>query len=215
VDPARAPRHNAPMFETEASDTEMRELILRYVMVGEGRHLDLLHGNFARWEEPKRADFIDALVRDAHQITDRELGFLFDMEWRCRITAAWMIGISHRATLRDRLAKLLLASELTYAGQGYCVALALLGTDEDAEILAAYLDRYLPPPMRHYDQSWAIGALMHLDERLGTHHAAPYLLPDGPWDQWAQGKLDADGQKERIGQLCSLVTDHQDPAALA
>jgi hypothetical protein len=35
-------------------------------------------------------------------------------------------------------------SELTYAGQGYCFALARFGQPEDVTILTAYLNQYLP-----------------------------------------------------------------------
>lgn len=46
---------------------------------------------------------------------------------------------------------MLLASELVYAGQGYCFALARLGAEQDAEILTAYLDHYLPRDDCQYD----------------------------------------------------------------
>ncbi|MGW3242356.1 DUF6000 family protein [Streptomyces sp. NPDC001070] len=189
-------------------DPELQEVIRRYVTPGRSadrRYLKLLGGQFARHKESDQIGFMRALAADAEQITDRELGILLDCEWRSRITAAWLIGINRRHQFRERLGTMLLASELTYAGQGYCFALARLGAEEDAKILTAYLEHYLPRDDCQYDQPWALGALLHIDERLGTHHAVDYLQPDGLWQQWAKGRFDAAAQKERIDALSSLV----------
>jgi hypothetical protein len=182
-----------------ADDTELLDLIDRYVdhEVGGGRrYMKLLHGNFLGM--PERAAFLRELVDAAKRITDHELGVLLDSEWRSRITAAWLIGVSRREQFRARLGGLLLASELVNAGQGYCFALARFGTAADAEILAAYLDRYLRPGVR-YNQDWAFGALRHID----ADQAARFL---GPWQQWAGPNYPSD-EKERMGTLCALVQD--------
>lgn len=60
--------------------------------------------------------------------------------------------MSRRERFRERLGELLSGSELTYAGQGYCFALARLGTAKDAELLVAYLERWLPRVDCRYDQ---------------------------------------------------------------
>lgn len=172
------------------------------------RHLKLLHGNFAALEEPERATFLGLLVDAAHQITDDELGALLESDWRSRLTAAWLIGVSRRGQFRERTGALLLESELVFAGQGYCFALARLGTTEDAAILAAYLDRYLRQPDLRYDQDWALGALQHIDADLATNHAARFLLPEGLWQQWATStRVQATGHKQRLDTLCSLVDE--------
>jgi hypothetical protein len=95
------------------------------------------------------------------------------------LVAGWLVGLSKRAAFVDEIAALLLASEQTYASQGYCVALALIGNDKCRKYLRAYLSKYLPFSGRFYDQEWAIGALAHIE------HAAPeeYLLPK----LWADG----------------------------
>ena len=59
---------------------------------------------------------------------------------------------------------MLLASEQTYAGQGYCLAVGLIGGHKCESHLGAYLDKYLLVNGRWYDQKWAIGALTHLRE---------------------------------------------------
>ena len=165
------------------------DTLRRYVMAAPspktGRYLDLLHGNFVRLPAEERAKFLQALGLDSRSVTDAQLEFMLQPNWRSRITAAWMIGLDRREQFRERIGDLLLASELTYAGQGYCIALALLGTTDDASLLTTYLDHYLRRPECRYDQEWALGALLHLDGALGTTHAAGFLEPDGLWSQWA------------------------------
>ncbi|MEU3517142.1 DUF6000 family protein [Streptomyces sp. NPDC006654] len=162
-------------------------VIERYVTRKDSDHPRYLELNSARilrpgWPHAKR--FARHVIEDAATITDAELEALLGYEWRSRTTAAWLIGVGRRATFRERLGDLLLASEVCYSGGAYCFALARLGTHADAEILAAYLDRYLPRTDLRYDQPAALGALLHLDARLGTHHADRFTQPDGLWDQW-------------------------------
>ncbi|AWE54745.1 hypothetical protein DC008_22500 [Streptomyces nigra] len=109
---------------------------------------------------------------------------LLGYEWRSRLTAAWLIGVDRRDRFRERIGDLLLASEVGFSGGAYCFALARFGTHADAEILAAYLDHYLPRTDLRYDQHAALGALLRLDAHLGTHHADRFTRPDGLWDQW-------------------------------
>ncbi|MFE6973458.1 DUF6000 family protein [Streptomyces sp. NPDC057682] len=134
-----------------------------------------------RWRRTTR--FTRHLIDDATTITDAELDALLAFEWRSRLTAAWLIGVDRRERFRARLGDLLLASEVSYSGGAYCFALARFGTHTDAEILTAYLPRTDP----HYDQPAALGALLHLDAHLGTHHAARFTEPDGLWAAWAEG----------------------------
>jgi hypothetical protein len=89
-------------------------------------------------------------------------------------------------TVPQRIGDLLLASEVCFSGSAYCFALARFGTRADAEILTAYLDRYLPRTDLRYDQPAALGALLRLDAQLSTHHADRLTEPDGLWDRWVQ-----------------------------
>ncbi|MEU9117514.1 DUF6000 family protein [Streptomyces sp. NPDC048483] len=82
---------------------------------GTGRYLDLLHGNFRRLPAEERTQFLQALSLDARRITDAELEFRLQPNWRSRITAAWMIGLDHREQFRDRIRELPPASELDLA----------------------------------------------------------------------------------------------------
>jgi hypothetical protein len=185
--------------------------IRRYVNAGPasrpGRYLKLLHGNALGISGEGRTEFELALGRDARQITDRDLNTLLDSEWRSRLTAAWLIGLDRRTQFRDRLGKMLLDSEVVFSGQGYCLALARFETSVDADILFAYLDKYLPLVDRYYDQHWAIGALLHLDERLGSDHAHLFLAPGGLWDKSATSRNDPAEQHRHVARLCGLADD--------
>jgi hypothetical protein len=88
---------------------------------------------------------------------------------------------SGRTRFRDEVGALLLAGEGPNAGRAYCVALTRLGTEADAAHLVACLERYLLRPDLGCDQSEALGALLCLDETLGTDHAARFLEPHGLW----------------------------------
>ncbi|WP_199835416.1 DUF6000 family protein [Streptomyces sp. JHA19] len=151
---------------------------------GRARYLVLKSGRFLRPEWPHGESFAHHLIDDAATITDAELEALLGYEWRSRLTAAWLIGVDRRDRFRERIGDLLLASEFCFSGSAYCFALARFGTHADAEILTAYLDHYLPRTDLRYDQHAALGALLRLDARLGTHHADRFTRPDGLWDQW-------------------------------
>jgi len=189
----------------------------RYVRPG-GRYLKLLHGNFLRHlTERERDAFVASLIADARQATVPELTVLLEGEWRARLTGAVLAGIARRTSLRKRIVALLLASELVYAGQGYCYALASFGTPEDADLLTQYLDRYLPQPQLRYDQPWALGALLHIDQTLRTDHAARFTVHDGLWWHWAEAAhgtpVDPHDYRRLIGEMWAIAIDADDPDA--
>lgn len=142
----------------------LAELIPRYVTPG--RRYLRLGGGLLRPEVTDRAAFLRELAEAAARITDTELDVLLDDGgWRERKTAAWFIAVSGRTRFRDKVGALLLASEGPNAGRAYCVALTRLGTEADAA------------------HTEALGALLCLDESLGTGHAARFLEPHGLWWQ--------------------------------
>jgi hypothetical protein len=191
-------------------DPESRALFDRYVVwttdrPGDQRYLRLMGINALRGDEPDHDVFMSALAEDARQISDADLAVLLELEWRARITAAWLIGLDRRDRFRQALGELLLVSELVYAGQGYCFALARFGQRDDAGILVAYLDRYLSRKDCEYDQDWAIGALLHLDHKLGTDHAQRFLVPDGAWHQSAFADKDPLSYQRTTDEVCAIV----------
>lgn len=72
----------------------------------------------------------------------------------------------------------------------YCVTLANFGTLRDADLLAAYPDRYLRRPNLAYDQTMAMGALVFIDLDFGGDHAARFLGSGGLGQQWLQDASD-------------------------
>lgn len=187
----------------------MPDVIDRYVIAGESRrYAKLLHGNFVGlMGATEREVFLRELVEDAKQITDAELEELLDDGWRPRITAAWLIGVDRRTRFRERVRELLLESDMVFAGQGYCFALARFGTFADAEALVSYLDHYLARPELRYDQLWALAALHHIDADLTTAYLSRYLRPGGLWERWfaVNGTSDLSFQLWWFDMLCSRV----------
>ncbi|MGW2299989.1 DUF6000 family protein [Streptomyces sp. NPDC001809] len=174
----------------------------RYLVLGGARYLS------PRWWHTTR--FTRHLITDAAAITDEELEALLAYEWRSRLTAAWLIGVDRRERFRTRIGDLLLASEVCYSGTAYCFALARFGTHADAEILTAYLDHYLPRTDLHYDQPAALGALLHLDAHLDTHHATRFTEPDGLWDEWVRGATELGYPTSTPTELHHWTTRQQD-----
>lgn len=176
-------------------------------------YLDLLHANFARetgvklcltgHSENEMTAIRAQIVTSARTISDRQIEeLLAEREWRGRLAAAWYVGLSKRAVFTDEIAALLLASELTYAGQGFCVALGLIGSHECRKHLRAYLSKYLPLQGRFYDQQWAIGALAYVERTQPKE----YLLPE----LWAEAQnWDPLNAIQRFSDMAGYLDHHQ------
>lgn len=165
-------------------DPEMQALFRRYC--APARRYLKLGGAVLRMPREEYEPFVHALAADAKAVSDAELTTLFEGSWRERRTAAWLAAVSRRDYFRERLGTLLLESEVCCAGGAYCVALASFGTARDADLLAAYLDRYLRRPDLAYDQPTAMGALAYTDSVLHGDRASRLLQEGGLWRQWFQ-----------------------------
>ncbi|MEU6026284.1 DUF6000 family protein [Streptomyces tauricus] len=172
------------MIRHAHEDPELRALVRRYV-TPERRYWKL-SGSLLRMQSPEYDQFLRDLREDAELITADEIATLLEGGWRERRTAAWLVAVSRRTGFRERLGELLLASEVCCTGLAYCVALAGFGTPRDAELLSAYLDRYLRRPDLAYDQPVAMGAFLFIDLNLQGDRTARFLGPDGLWQQWLQ-----------------------------
>ena len=89
---------------------------------------------------------------------------LTQRNWRPRITAAYFVAIKRMPKHCDHIGKLLLRSDLCYAGGGYALALARINTAESLEYLKKYLHHYLRRPDLHFDQADVLGAVKHCDK---------------------------------------------------
>jgi hypothetical protein len=145
-------------------------------------YLGLLHGNFTRADEPDGSSFRHALSNAASAISDEQIEkLLTDPEWRGRLCAAWFAGLNKRGSLIPVIGDRLMASEMVYARQGYCVALGLITSDECARLLRSYLNAYLPLNRRVYNQEWALGALAHIEGTPPPEYLEQPLWRDGTY----------------------------------
>jgi hypothetical protein len=208
-----------------AVDVEGRRLSRRYVLA-DRRYMYLVAGNFLGLSEASRAAFGARLSRDGREVPTRELQILLESEdWRDHLTGAWLAAVGMRTETRPMIVhSLSYRSEIATVGQGSSVALARFGTPQDAEILERHLDCSLavfanePESVRFAAQGWAIGALMYLDDRLGTSHAMRFLVPDGPWDQWSRlARVGTDhfhpvAERQQMRRLCEFLERCADAA---
>lgn len=108
---------------------------------------------------------IEQFATVAKEITLDDVKLLLgDFNWRTRISAAFFAAINNYSELDEIIGRHLVKSEVVYAGDGYCLALATFGTDKSKEYLKKYLDYYLERKDLWYDQNDAICALEYLDK---------------------------------------------------
>ncbi|MEU9337053.1 DUF6000 family protein [Streptomyces sp. NPDC048290] len=172
------------MIRRAHEDPELLALVRRYV-TPERRYLKL-GGGLLNMQGPEYDRFVRRLGEDAGVITSDEIATLLEGGWRERRTAAWLVAVSRRTEFRERLGELLLDSEVCCVGLAYSVALAGFGADRDAELLAAYLDRYLRRPDLGYDQAVVMGALQVVESNPGGGRTGRFQGPEGLWQRWLQ-----------------------------
>ncbi|MBM9506573.1 DUF6000 family protein [Actinacidiphila acididurans] len=192
----------------------MGHVVPRYVAPAHEplRYLQLMSLAFYRMEEPEQSAFVRTLVVDAAVASDAELDALLRGQWRFSLTGTWLCAVGLRTRLRGRIAELLFAGANGYCN-AYCLALARFGTLEDAQILSAYLERYLPRTDLRWEQSGALGALLRLDAGLGTDYAARFTVPGGLWDGWFAGWtgwLPSGWTVERLRDTTDALCDFHD-----
>ncbi|MEV2272894.1 DUF6000 family protein [Nonomuraea africana] len=180
--------------------------------VAPGRRYFMLLGPMLMLPRWRQLWFQWRLRRSARRITTDELRELLASGWREKLTAAWLAGVDRRTELRDHIGQLLVASEMVYAGGGYCFALSRFGTEADAEILVNYLNRWLRCEECDYDQGAAIGALMFLDEKLGANRTASFLAPGGLWEDWAKDREVNPAEEKHLIEQYHIIADGGRPA---
>jgi hypothetical protein len=136
--------------------------------------------------------------------------------WRMRIVGAHVAACKELRGLTGWLGRLLLRSDMCYAGRGYCVALAHFNTSESAGFLIEYLNYYLTRSDLWYDQGEAMAAVAYLDGCHGTHHLASMMarwetfVADKPY--WDLERAIA-GFARRMAQVRSLSARCSGPAS--
>ena len=96
-------------------------------------------------------------------------------DWRPRIVGAHVAACKDLRKLTGWLGRLLLRSDVCYAGSGYCLALAHFDTPESTGFLLEYLHYYLTRSDLWYDQADAMAAIAFLDDRNGTSNLASLM----------------------------------------
>jgi len=118
---------------------------------------------------------LDSLRVIYHEITPAVVErLLTDYDWRPRLTGAFFAGLKRFISAEDHIGRLLLRSDLCYAGKLYCVALAEFNTSSARDYLRKYLEYYLTRPDLDYDQGAAMGATAWLDTVNGTKNSEAF-----------------------------------------
>ncbi|MDB2687335.1 DUF6000 family protein [Mariniblastus sp.] len=125
--------------------------------------------------------------RPIHKLVDDSLitRLLTLFNWRSRIVGAYFAAISCSDEHCDHIGRLLLRSDVCYAGSGYAVALARFNSDSAVKYLCTYLDYYLDQQDLWFDQGDVMGALAHLDNVNATSIFDSYLEK---WQSFIENK---------------------------
>jgi hypothetical protein len=141
-------------------------------------------GEYEKWVDPfyrvsfrsVESDFIESLRSVYYEITPGIIErLLTDYNWRPRLTGAFFAALKRTQPLQDHIGRLLVRSDLCFAGKLYCVALSEFNTETSLDYLRRYLRYYLTRPDLDYDQGDAMGAVAYLDARNGTKHLEEFL----------------------------------------
>jgi hypothetical protein len=134
-------------------------------------------------QKPQVRDLIEQRL---HLVDDEVLARLFAcFDWRPRTAAAYLAALVDRTTFTTQIGRLLLRSDVCYAGSAYCMALAEFNTTEATAFLNEYLAYYLSRPDLWFDQAAAMGALSYLDRVNGTTMVSDHLQA---WEEFVSDK---------------------------
>ena len=177
------------------------------------------HGPFNEIEVPVNSDPLSAEIRDKwvrplyfglrHKgatefIVEHLSEANFDLvetllchfDWRSRATGGYLAALLNLKQSEEHIGRLLLRSDVCYAGFGYCVAIATFNTPAGVNFLNQYLDYYLKRPELFFDQNHAMAALKYLDEINGTENLT---LHKANWNDFVIGKQNWDLEKSIQG----------------
>ncbi|MFJ2512021.1 DUF6000 family protein [Streptomyces griseoviridis] len=163
----------------------------RYCLPG-NRYKKLLSGSFMRAGREQALEFGAALMDDGRQASASELEQLLNGDWREALTACWLIGFAQRSEFRGELHRLIEEGGARRTEKGVAFTLARFHQPSDAYVLKRYLEHNLSQLQNRGNQPWCLGALLHIERRLGARISQDLLAPRGMWDRWsAAGFLEA------------------------
>ena len=121
-----------------------------------------------------------------HLVTDELISqLLANFDWRPRTAAAYLAALTQRQSFTAQIGRLLVRSDVCYAGSAYCVALAEFNSSESIRFLDDYLSYYLTRHDLWFDQGDAIGALAYLDRLNGTKNVERHMVA---WNEFVKTK---------------------------
>lgn len=111
-----------------------------------------------------------------HLVSDEIISqLLANFDWRPRTVAAYLAALTGRGIFTSQIGRLLLRSDVCFAGSAYCVALAEFNSTESIDFLDKYLSYYLTRCDLWFDQGDAMGALSYLDRQNDTDLLSRHL----------------------------------------
>ncbi|MFE5828848.1 DUF6000 family protein [Streptomyces sp. NPDC056508] len=166
------------------SGTGAGDLFARYCLPG-GRYKKLLSVSFMRTDREQEFEFARAMMDDSRQASTSDLEQLLRGDWREILTACWLIGYAQRRDFRDELYRLIEEGNVRRTGKGIAFALARFCQPSDMHALRQYLECSLRELQNRGNQPWFLGALLHIERRLGVVTSEDLLAPEGLWDRWS------------------------------
>jgi len=109
-------------------------------------------------------EFVQAYSEIRSQV---DVGLISDLlsyyDWRPRKVGAFFAAIENKVEVTEHIGRLLLRSDVVYAGRDYALALAIFNSQESVDFLSRYLRYYLTRQDLKFDQSTVIGAIGYCD----------------------------------------------------
>jgi hypothetical protein len=112
-------------------------------------------------------DSLKAIYREIKPTTVKRL--LTEYDWRPRLSGAFFAALENFNFCEDHIGRLLMRSDLCFAGKLYCVELTEFNSPIGLDYLRKYLEHYLTRPELDYDQGDAMGAIAYMDAKNGTN----------------------------------------------
>ncbi len=110
---------------------------------------------------------------------------LGDSNWRTQQTGAYFVAINNFNQFEEIIGKLLLKSELYFAGRIFALTLGHFNTITGLQYLLNYLDYYLTTINLYYDQREVLDTVKYLDEVNKTRNFDKY---EELWEKFIYNK---------------------------
>ena len=154
-----------------------------------------------------KTEYLDKFKEISDQLSENIVKKLLgDFNWRTRIVGAIFSAIMNYKSFEEQIGTLLLKSEVTYAANGYVLALARFNSSKSVEYLRQYLDHYLNQKDLWFDQDDVMATLKWLDNQNGTTNHLDFL---DNWNKFTSDKenWNLDKAYQRIQNEMSAIEE--------